>query len=85
MKEYMIVVGSKILDNDWMELSLIPLTVVKKKKASLFDLTNIDQILQEVQGSKQHESKLFMKLETWGDMKLKLGSHVTVELNVEEV
>jgi hypothetical protein len=87
MKEFMMIIGSKILDNDWMELILVPLTLAKKKKVNLMDLAsgNMDTLLQEVTGSKVHESRLYMKLETWGDMKLKLGSHITVELNVEEI
>ena len=87
MKEYMMIIGSKILDNEWMELTLIPLTLAKKKKPNLMDLAsgNLDMILQEVQGSKPHETRMYMKLETWGNMELKLGSHVTVEFNAGEI
>ena len=86
MKEYMMVIGSKIIDNDWMELTLIPLSLAKKKKVNLFDLSSMDQILQEVQGSiKQNETKMFLKLEMWNEMELKIGSHVTMEFNVGEI
>lgn len=86
MKEYMMVIGSKILDNDWMELTMVPLTIAKKKKVNLMDLAagNMDTLLQEVTGSKPHETKLFIKLEMWGDMKLKIGSHATLEFNEGE-
>jgi hypothetical protein len=87
MKEFMMIIGSKIIDNDWIELTLVPLTLAKKKKLNLMDLAagNMDTLLQEVTGTKVHESRMYMRLETWGDMKLKLGSHVTIELNMEEV
>ena len=85
MKQHMMIIGSKILDNDWMELTLIPLSLVNKKKVNLFDLSSMDQILQEVQGSKPHEDKMHMKLEIWRTMNLKIGSHVTTELNEGEI
>ena len=84
MKEYMMVIGSRIIDNDWMEINLIPLTTVKKK-TNLFDMTNLDQILEEVQGTKPREAKVSMKLEMWTKLGLKIGSHVTLELSAGEV
>lgn len=87
MKEYMMIIGSKILDNDWIELTLIPLTLAKRKKPNLMDLAsgNLDTLLQEVQGSKQLETRAYMKLETWNDNNLKIGFHMTFELNVGEI
>ena len=84
MKEYMMVIGSRILDNDWMEINLIPLTIAKKK-TNLFDLSSLDQVLEEVQGTKPREAKVCMKLEMWTKLGLKIGSHVTLELSVGEV
>lgn len=87
MKEYMIIIGSKIIENDWMQLTLIPLTFAKRKKVNLMELSsgNIDTILKEVQGSKQYETIMYIKNEAWNDMGLKIGSHMTVELNAGEI
>lgn len=82
MKELMMIVGSEILDNDWMELTLVPLTLVKPKKKGLMDLVggDIDTILNEVTGTKQHKTKMYMRLEQWGNMGLKIGRHVAITL-----
>lgn len=83
----MIIIGSKIIENDWMQLTLIPLTFAKRKKVNLMELSsgNIDTILKEVQGSKQYETIMYIKNEAWNDMGLKIGSHMIVELNVGEL
>lgn len=84
MKENMMIIGAEILDNDVMELTLTPLTIVKKKPINLMDLAggNIEQVLREVQGVKTYKTKIFMKIETWGSLKLKIGDHVSIELEV---
>ena len=79
MKDYMMVVGCHIMDNDWVEITMVPLTTVKKK-TSLLDLDNLDKIISEVQGVKLHESRVFMKLGEWRDLKIGMGSHLTLEV-----
>ena len=86
MKEYMMIVGCEILDNDWMECKLVPLTTVKAKKPSLMDLASGDlgMIQKAISGDKQYKTVLPVKVEAWGAMKLKIGSHVSIEMVSEE-
>ena len=86
MKEYMMIIGSKLVDNDYTELTLIPLTTVKKKKPLMdFGLSNLDDLLFELNQNKQRETKVIIKNEFWNNDKLRIGSHVTLELSVGEV
>jgi hypothetical protein len=82
MKEFMQVVGSEIIDNDWVEITLVPLTMVKPKKVSLMDLSggDLDTIMASVGQKKQNKSKLYMRIEEWGKHRLCIGRHVSVEL-----
>jgi hypothetical protein len=82
MKEFMIVVGCEIVDNGWMELTLTPLTLVKKKNVNLMDLAsgNLDSLLASVSGVKQYKTKMYVTSETWDGMKLCIGKHVSLEL-----
>jgi hypothetical protein len=86
MKEFMQVVGSEIIDNDWMEITLVPLTMVKPKKVSLMDLAggDLDTIMASVGQKKQNKSKLYMRIEEWGKHRLCIGRHVSVELLTDE-
>lgn len=82
MKEIMSIVGCEILDNNWMELTLTPLTFVKKKKVNLMDLAggNLDSLLASVGEVKQHKTKMYIKNDTWNSMSLCIGKHMSVEL-----
>lgn len=87
MKELMQVVGSEIIDNDWVEITLVPLAIVKSKKVSLMDLAaggDLDTIMASVGQKKQNKSKLYMRIEEWGKHRLCIGRHVSVELLTDE-
>ena len=86
MKEYMMIIGSKLVDNDYTELTLVPLTTVKKKKPLAdFGFGNLDELLSELNQNKQRETKVMIRNEFWNNEKLRMGSHVTLELSVGEV
>jgi hypothetical protein len=81
MKEFMMITGCEILDNDWMELTLTPLTITKKQKIGLMDLATGDlSSLMAALPPKEHNSKMYMRIETWGNMNLCIGRHVSLEL-----
>jgi hypothetical protein len=81
MKEYMQILGCEIIDNDFMELTLVPLSIAKKKKVGLMDLAggDMDSLLAMLP-QKQNKTKLFVRIEQWGNMRLMIGRHVSVEL-----
>lgn len=82
MKEFMQIIGANILDNNWIEVTLQSLTLVKKKKIGLMELAtgDLQGVAAALAEDKVYHSKVSLKLETWHDMKLKIGSHVSLEL-----
>lgn len=87
IKDYMMIIGAKILSNEWMEITMIPLTTVKKKTPNLMDLTSgtLESLINEMQGTKQYESKHVILLTTWHNMKLRIGSHITLQIDEGEI
>ena len=83
MKEFMQIIGAEIIDNDWMELTLVPLTLAKKTKPSLLALAtggSMEGIIQAMKEDKIYKTKTYIKKMTWDDMKFKIGTHVSLEL-----
>lgn len=86
MKEYMMVTGCEILDNDWVEITMQPLSIVKNKKVGLMDLASGDMsALLSAIPQKPHKTKVYMKVESWGSMQLKIGRHVSLELLPDDI
>ena len=75
------IIGAEILDDEHIEITLIPLTTVKKK-TSLSSLLcgDLESLQQMVQQSKQHHTKIVMLQKDFVDMGLKIAKHVTVEV-----
>ena len=78
----MMISGVDIVDDYTMELKLIPITTVKKKKLGLMELAsgNLDTLVSELQKDKQYKTTLYIPVKQWNEMNLKLGKHVTVEM-----
>jgi hypothetical protein len=82
MKEYMSIVGCKLTGDNQMEIALVPLTgLVKKKKVGFMDLASGDmESLIGMIPKRQNETIIYVGMEQWGAMKLMIGRHVSIEI-----
>ena len=87
MKEYMMITGAKILDQQYTEITLIPISLIKKKSLQLNDLitNDLNTIINEITGQKQHETHIPIRNENFASMGLKIGSRLMLEINKEEL
>jgi hypothetical protein len=87
MKEYLQIVGCEILDNNWMEITLSPITIVKKKKVGLMDLASGDltSLISTLGEDKIYKTKFYTKKSNWENMELSIGKKVSVDLLNDEL
>jgi hypothetical protein len=84
-EDEMMIVGCEMMTNETMELTLIPLSILKKKAPSIMDLASggLESIMATMDGNKQYKTKMYIPVATWDKMKLSIRCHVTVVLSNE--
>ena len=90
MKISMIIIGAEIKNSGKeedardgvMEVTLIPLTIIKPKTPGLMDLMkgDMEMIMKQAQGLVQHHTKHFISVGEWIDQGYKIAKHVTLEM-----
>lgn len=90
MKTYMMIIGAEIKSSGKepgardgvMEVTLVPLTVIKQKTPGFMDLMKGDMelIMKQAQGLVQHHTKHFISVGEWIDQGYKIAKHATLEM-----
>lgn len=87
MKDYMIVIGLELVDNNMMQVSLIPEIRVKPKKPSLMDLASggLEMIQKAALGDKQYKTVHYISKQSGDALGLVVGSKVILGLESQEL
>ena len=91
MKQHMMIIGAEIKQSgqpgkqdDLMELTLIPLTTVKKKQPSLMGMLggslDMETLMKQAQELQQQRTKVYIYSKEWINNGYKIAKHVTLEL-----
>jgi len=86
MKQYMRLIGVEILDNEWTELTLVPVSTIKKKTPSLMDLASggLEQIIASVVANKQYRWKIQVLSSEWKKNTVIIGSLLVFDIDVQK-
>jgi len=87
MKEDMMVVGIKAVDNETMELELVPLGVLKKKTNVLEAAMSgdIKQVMEAAQQSQQKRNVIYRTRQWCSDNDIIPFRHLTLEIELGEL
>ena len=90
MKINMMIIGAEIKNNGKepdardgvMEVTMIPITIIKPKTPGLMDLIKGDMelIMKQAQGLVQHHTIHYISIGEWLDNGYKIAKHVTLEM-----
>lgn len=90
MKQHMMIIGAKIVKSSTepgkrdgiVELTCVPLTVVKEKTPGLLSIATggLEELMKQTQNMRQFETKVCISISQWIEQDLKIARHVTVEL-----
>jgi len=91
MEKILQIIGAKVVENEIIELTLIPYTSkeVRKKKISMIDMAmkgvDTQQMVKEIQGERQQLSKLYVSQDEWlNTFKNKLYSSIKINIDMEK-
>jgi len=92
MEKILQIIGAKVVENQMVELTLIPYTSkeVREKKMSMFEMAtkgvNVTEMVKEIQGERQQMSKLYVSQDEWlNDFKNKLYSSIKIKIDMEKI
>jgi len=82
MKELMMVSGIKMVDNEWMEITLTQMVLAKNRKIGLMSLAtkDLDSLIEDIKPQTKYENRVYIRSSVWGEMQLKIGNNVSLEL-----
>ena len=93
MKQHMMIVGAEIIRSGTPEkhdgvikVTVVPLTLVKKKAPGLMDMLhgNMEDVIQQVQGTVQTKDCIHITSNEWLEHNYCLGKHITLEIYPDE-